>query len=221
MEEIGVEGQRKFMKSSVLIVGAGGLGSPVLQYLAAAGIGKLGLVDFDIVELHNLNRQTIHTENHIQDLKTESAKNYIQQHNSTIDFQPIELKINADNAAKIMVNYDIIVDCCDNFATRYLLNETCLALHKPLVYGSIFGFEGQMAVFNHKGSKNLLDIFPTPPPSDQIPNCDKNGVLGPLPGIIGSMMAMQVLKIAAELPVDSNQLTVVDTFHWHFSKLTF
>jgi len=221
IEEIGVEGQRKIMNSKVLIVGAGGLGSPVLQYLAAAGIGRLALVDFDKVELHNLNRQVIHSEKQLHVSKTKSAADYIEQHNSTIDFQPIQLKLEADNATEVLAPYDIIVDCCDNFKTRYLLNETCIRLNKPLVYGSIYGFEGQLAVFNYKGSKHLLDLFPTVPPPEQVPNCDKNGVLGPLPGIIGSMMAMQVLKMAAGLPVDCNQLTIVDTLHWRFTKLSF
>jgi len=219
IEEIGVAGQRKIMDAKVLVVGAGGLGSPVIQYLAAAGIGKLGLADFDNVEIHNLNRQIIHSEAHIHNAKTASAKDYIQKHNSTIDFETFQVKIDTDNVAALLTPYHIIVDCCDNFPTRYLLNHACIQLNKPLVYGSIYGFEGQLAVFNYKGSKNLLDIFPSPPAP--VPNCDKNGVLGPLPGIIGSMMAMQVLKIAAELPVDSNQLTIVDTFHWRFTKLLF
>ncbi|MCS4224167.1 HesA/MoeB/ThiF family protein [Sphingobacterium sp. BIGb0165] len=221
IEEIGVVGQRKIMNSKVLIVGAGGLGSPVLQYLAAAGIGQLGLVDFDQVELHNLNRQVIHSEKQLHVSKTKSAADYIEQHNSTIDFQPMQLKLEAGNATEVLAPYDIIVDCCDNFKTRYLLNETCVRLNKPLVYGSIYGFEGQLAVFNYEGSKHLLDLFPTAPPPEQVPNCDKNGVLGPLPGIIGSMMAMQVLKMAAGLQVDCNQLTIVDTLHWRFSKLCF
>ncbi|MEI2273682.1 HesA/MoeB/ThiF family protein [Sphingobacterium sp. ML3W] len=221
IEEIGVEGQRKIMNSKVLIVGAGGLGSPVLQYLAAAGIGRLALVDFDKVELHNLNRQVIHSEKQLHVSKTKSAADYIEQHNSTIDFQPMQLKLEAGNATEVLAPYDIVVDCCDNFKTRYLLNETCIRLNKPLVYGSIYGFEGQLAVFNYKGSKHLLDLFPTVPPPEQVPNCDKNGVLGPLPGIIGSMMAMQVLKMAAGLPVDCNQLTIVDTLHWRFTKLSF
>ncbi|WP_433903204.1 HesA/MoeB/ThiF family protein [Sphingobacterium puteale] len=221
IEEIGVSGQRKIMNAKVLIVGAGGLGSPVLQYLAAAGIGVLALADFDRVELHNLNRQVIHGEKQLHKTKTSSAVDFMQRHNSTIDFRPLQVKIDVDNAAEILRPYDIIVDCCDNFKTRYLLNETCLKLNKPLVYGSIHGFEGQLAVFNYQGSKHLLDLFPSVPPPEQVPNCDKNGVLGPLPGIIGSMMAMQVLKMAAGLPVDANQLTLVDTLHWRFSKLSF
>ena len=221
IEEIGVVGQRKIMNAKVLVVGAGGLGSPVLQYLAAAGIGRIALVDFDQVELHNLNRQVIHSEKQLHVSKTKSAADYIEQHNSTIDFQPIQLKLEADNATEVLAAYDIIVDCCDNFKTRYLLNETCLKLNKPLVYGSIYKFEGQLAVFNYKGSKNLLDLFPTAPSPEQVPNCDKNGVLGPLPGIIGSMMAMQVLKMVTGLPVDCNQLTIIDTLHWRFTKLSF
>jgi len=143
IEEIGVTGQRKIMDAKVLIVGAGGLGSPVIQYLAAAGIGKLGLVDFDKVEIHNLNRQIIHSEDNVHKAKTASAKDYIRKHNSTIDFEAFPVKINLDNVATILGPYDIIVDCCDNFTTRYLLNHTCIQLNKPLVYGSIYGFEGQ------------------------------------------------------------------------------
>lgn len=221
IEEIGVSGQRKIMNTKVLVVGAGGLGSPVIQYLAAAGIGQLALTDFDLVELHNLNRQVIHTEEHIGCEKTKSASDYINRHNSSIDFRPIQVKIQASNVAAILQPYDIIVDCCDNFSTRYLLNNTCLTLNKPLLYGSIYGFEGQMAVFNHAGSKHLLDLFPVAPAPEQVPNCDMNGVLGPLPGIIGSMMAMQVLKIAAGLPVDTDQLTIIDTYNWRFSKISF
>ncbi|MGB3063530.1 HesA/MoeB/ThiF family protein [Sphingobacterium thalpophilum] len=221
IEEIGVSGQRKIMSSKVLVVGAGGLGSPVLQYLAAAGVGQLALVDFDKVEMHNLNRQVIHTEQHVGTAKTVSAAKQILQLNSALDFQAFHIKIEADNASTMLAPYDIIVDCCDNFETRYLLNETCLILNKPLVYGSIHAFEGQMAVFNYKGSKNLLDLFPIAPAPGQVPNCDMNGVLGPLPGIVGSMMAMQVLKIAAGLPVDRDQLTLIDTYHWRFSQIEF
>ncbi|MDM1293078.1 HesA/MoeB/ThiF family protein [Sphingobacterium sp. N143] len=221
IEEVGVSGQRKVMQTKVLIVGAGGLGSPVLQYLAAAGIGQIALADFDRVELHNLNRQVIHSMKHIHAAKTASAADYMAAHNSTIDFQPIQVKIEASNAREILAPFDIIVDCCDNFHTRYLLNDTCVELGKPLVYGSIYRFEGQMAVFNYQGSKHLRHLFPVAPLPEQVPNCDENGVLGPLPGIIGSMMAMQVLKIAIALPVDCNQLTLVDTFQWRFTKICF
>ncbi|PUB32663.1 adenylyltransferase/sulfurtransferase [Elizabethkingia sp. YR214] len=221
IEKIGVTGQRKIKNAKVLIVGAGGLGSPVIQYLSAAGVGTIGVADFDVVELHNLNRQVIHTESNIGKLKTESAADFVAAFNSSVKFITINEKIEPENVQSIFQDYDLIVDGSDNFTTRYLVNDTCVALDKTLVYGSIFGFEGQIAVFNYKGSKNLRHLFPEPPNPDEVPNCDKNGVLGPLPGIVGSMMAMQTLKIIADLPVITNQLTIVDTLNWNFLKIGF
>ncbi len=225
IEEIGVAGQRKIKNAKVLIIGAGGLGSPVIQYLAAAGVGTIGIADFDRVELHNLNRQVVHTESNIGKLKTESAaafvSAFVSAFNSSVKFLTINEKIEPENIQSIFQNYDLIVDGSDNFTTRYLVNDTCVALSKTLVYGSIFGFEGQIAVFNYKGSKNLRNLFPEPPNEDDVPNCDKNGVLGPLPGIVGTMMAMQALKIITDLPVITNQLTIVDALNWNFTKIGF
>lgn len=219
IQEIGVEGQRKIMRAKVLVVGAGGLGSPVIQYLAAAGVGTIAVTDFDKVELHNLNRQIIHQEKNIGRAKTESAAQFVCGLNSGIKFITIDKKIDAINVAPILKGYDIIVDGSDNFTTRYIINDACVFLNKPLVSGSIFAFEGQMAVFNYKGSKNLRDVFPDIPEADDIADCDRNGVLGPLPGIIGSMMAMQVLKIITGLSVDINQLVIFDTLNWNFVKV--
>ncbi|WP_165835379.1 HesA/MoeB/ThiF family protein [Chryseobacterium viscerum] len=221
IEEIGLEGQKKIKASKVLVIGAGGLGSPVIQYLAAAGIGTLGVADFDLVELHNLNRQIIHTENRVGVSKVKSAKIFVEELNHHVIYREIEKKINEDNAEELLSQYDIIVDGSDNFSTRYLVNDTCVKLKKTLIYGSILGFSGQVAVFNHKGSKNLRDLFPDPPFDEDVPDCDSLGVLGALPGIIGSMMAIQTLKIITDLPVSLNQLTLVDTLDWRFQTIDF
>lgn len=221
VDEIGVEGQRKIMAAKVLVVGAGGLGSPVIQYLAASGIGTLGVVDFDRVELHNLNRQVIHTESQVGKAKVDSAHRFVRSLNSHIDFIPIDKKITACNAEAVIKDFDIVVEGSDNFTTRYIVNDACVALEKPLVYGSIFGFEGQLAVFNYKGSKNLRDIFPEVPPPEDVPNCDSNGVLGPLPGTVGSLMAMQVLKMITGLPVNTNTLMIMDMYQGKIDHVLF
>lgn len=221
IEEIGLEGQKKIIDSKVLVIGAGGLGSPVIQYLAAAGVGTLGVADFDEVELHNLNRQIIHTENSVGLSKVKSAETFVEHLNHQVAFTGIEEKINENNAEKILSQYDVIIDGSDNFSTRYLVNDTCVTLRKTVVYGSILGFSGQVAVFNHHGSKNLRDIFPEPPFDEEMPDCDSLGVLGALPGIIGSMMALQALKIITDLPVHINQLTLIDAMDWRFQTINF
>lgn len=221
IDEIGLEGQKKIMASKVLVIGAGGLGSPVIQYLAAAGVGTLALADFDHVELHNLNRQIIHNEKKVGMLKVKSAETFVKNLNHQVEVIGIEEKINATNASEILSQYDIIVDGSDNFSTRYLVNDTCVVLKKTLVYGSILGFSGQMAVFNHLGSKNLRDLFPEPPVDEEVPDCDSLGVLGALPGIIGSMMALQTLKIITDLPITLDQITLVDTLDWRFQTIDF
>lgn len=221
IEEIGLEGQRKIMNSKVLVIGAGGLGSPVIQYLVAAGVGTLGVVDFDEVELHNLNRQIIHNENSIGKLKVKSAEEFVKNLNHQIKYIGIDQKIDDSNAEEIISQFDIIIDGSDNFKTRYLINDTCVKLKKPLVYGSILGFSGQVAVFNYKGSKNLRDIFPEPPYDENLPDCDSLGVLGALPGIVGSMMANLTLKMITDLPLNINQLTLIDTLNWTFQTIDF
>ncbi len=219
MDEIGVEGQNKILSAKVLVVGAGGLGSPVIQYLAAAGVGEIGVADFDEVETHNLNRQIIHTENSVGTSKVDSAQNFVQNINSNVEFIGFKSKITSENANSILKEFDVIADASDNFVTRYLLNDTCVQLGKTLVYGSILGFEGQVAVFNHQGSRNLRDIFPDCP--EIALDCDKNGVLGALPGIVGSFMAMNTLKIICKLPVKTNQLLIIDTLNWNFTQVDF
>jgi adenylyltransferase/sulfurtransferase len=221
LPEVGETGQLKLKNAKVLVVGAGGLGCPVLLYLAASGIGTIGIVDFDKVELHNLHRQILYAEDVVGSPKATSAKSALKHINPSVDYRIFEEKLTSENAERILSEFDIVVDGCDNFTTRYLVNDICVALEKPLVYGSILKFEGQMGVFNHKGSKNLRDLFPLPPNPEDVPNCSLNGVLGTLPGIIGTMLAQETLKLIMDLPVLENELILFNTLHWQFNKLKF
>ncbi len=221
LPEIGDEGQEKLKKARVLVIGAGGLGCPILQYIATAGVGFIGIMDFDTIEIHNLHRQILYTENEIGQHKSIVAKEVVSKLNPLIEAVAINEKLTAENASEIIQQYDIVVDGSDNFSTRYLVNDTCVQLNKPLVYGSILKFEGQLAVFNHNGSKNLRDLFPEMPDPKDVPNCDLNGVLGTLPGIIGNMMAHETLKLILELPTLKNELIIFNTLNWNFTKLNF
>ncbi|MFP3592336.1 HesA/MoeB/ThiF family protein [Chryseobacterium sp. SIMBA_038] len=221
IEEIGLDGQRKIMNTKVLVIGAGGLGSPVIQYLVAAGVGVLGIMDFDEVELHNLNRQIIHNENSVGISKVKSAEQFVSNLNRHVQFIGIEKKLDESNAEEIISQFDVVIDGSDNFKTRYLVNDVCVKLGKPLVYGSILGFSGQVAIFNYQGSKNLRDLFPEPPIDEDLPDCDSLGVLGTLPGIVGSMMANLTLKLITDLPLNINQITLIDTLNWRFQTVDF
>ena len=195
LPEVGVEGQKRLKAASVLCIGTGGLGSPLLLYLAAAGIGRIGIVDFDIVDTSNLQRQVIHGTSWVGKPKIESAKARILEINPycQIDLHPTMLS--AENALGIVEPYDIVVDGTDNFPTRYLVNDACVLLNKPNVYGSIFRFEGQATVFNYEGGPNYRDLYPEPPPPGLVPSCAEGGVLGILPGIIGVIQATETVKI--------------------------
>ena len=221
LPEIGEEGQEKLLNAKVLVIGAGGLGCPILQYLTTCGVGRIGIIDFDIVELHNLHRQILYADKHIGQPKAITAKAVLEVLNSEGSYIVYNEKLTPENCNAIMCNFDIIVDGSDNFATRYLVNDTCVALDKALVYGSILKFQGQMAVFNHAGSKNLRDIFPEPPNPEDVPNCSQNGILGTLPGIIGTMMAQETLKLITGLPVLYNEMVLFDTLNLNFTKLRF
>lgn len=221
LPEIGDIGQEKLKNAKVLVIGAGGLGCPILQYLATSGVGTIGMVDFDQVELSNLHRQILYSENTIGLPKVKIAKEVLKGLNPNSNYISFEEKITVENCEKILSQFDIIVDGCDNFATRYLVNDTCVYLGKPLVYGSILKFEGQIAVFNNNGSKNLRDLFPEPPNPEDVPNCSLNGVLGTLPGIIGTMMAHETLKIITNLPCLTNEFIIFNTLEWSFVKLKF
>ncbi len=196
LPEIGISGQKKLKASSVLCVGSGGLGSPVLLYLAAAGVGHLGIVDFDIVEESNLQRQIIHKNSWIGKPKVLSAKERIQEINPYCKVNTYKTLLTSENALDIIRPFDLVCDCTDNFPSRYLINDACLILDKPNVYGSIARFEGQVTVFNlNSNSPNYRDLLPEPPPIDLIPSCDEGGVIGVLPGIIGLIQSTEIIKI--------------------------
>ena len=195
LPEVGLDGQKRLKAASVLCIGTGGLGSPLLLYLAAAGIGRIGIVDFDIVDSSNLQRQIIHGTSWVNKPKIESAKNRILEINPVCQVDLYETRLSSENALKIMEPYDVIVDGTDNFPTRYLTNDACVLLNKPNVYGSIFRFEGQATVFNYEGGPNYRDLYPEPPPPGMVPSCAEGGVLGVLPGIIGTIQATETIKI--------------------------
>jgi adenylyltransferase/sulfurtransferase len=212
LEQVGEQGQARLKAAKVLVIGAGGLGCPILQYLAAAGVGTLGIVDGDVVDLSNLQRQILYTTHDIGIPKVEAAKRRLEAINPllTIEIYPYELT--KDNALELLAQYDIVVDGSDNFATRYLVNDAAVITEKPLVYGSIFKFEGQVAVFNYQNGPSYRCLFPTPPPAGQVPSCSEIGVLGVLPGIIGNMQANEVLKIILGIGnVLSGKLMVFNT----------
>ncbi|MBO3462441.1 molybdopterin-synthase adenylyltransferase MoeB [Aetokthonos hydrillicola Thurmond2011] len=195
LPEVGLEGQKRLKAASVLCIGTGGLGSPLLLYLAAAGIGRIGIVDFDIVDSSNLQRQVIHGTSWVGKPKIQSAKTRILEINPFCQVDLYETRISSENALDIIKPYDVIVDGTDNFPTRYLVNDACVLLNKPNVYGSIFRFEGQATVFNYEGGPNYRDLYPEPPPPGMVPSCAEGGVLGVLCGIIGSIQATETVKI--------------------------
>jgi sulfur-carrier protein adenylyltransferase/sulfurtransferase len=199
LPQFGIAGQEKLKAAKVLVIGSGGLGSPLLLYLAAAGIGTIGIVDFDIVDETNLQRQVLFNVMDIGKSKAEIAAQKIQSLNPHIQVKVYTEKLSTDNVLEIITNYDIVADGTDNFPTRYLINDACVLSGKPYVYGSVFQFEGQLSLFNYKNVRgeagpNYRDLYPTPPPPESIPDCASGGVLGVLPGIIGSMQALEVIK---------------------------
>lgn len=197
LPEVGLAGQKKICSTTVLCIGAGGLGSPIAMYLAAAGIGKIGIVDFDSVDFSNLQRQIIHGTDDVGRPKAESAKETINSINPNVEVVIHNTRISADNALDIISGYDIVVDGTDNFPTRYLTNDACVLLKKPNVYGSIFRFEGQASVFApHLGGPCYRCLYPEPPPPGMVPSCAEGGVLGVLPGIVGTIQATEILKLA-------------------------
>ena len=197
LPEVGLAGQKKIKSTKVLCIGAGGLGSPIAMYLAAAGIGKIGIVDFDTVDFSNLQRQIIHGTDDVGRPKAESAKETIGSINPNVEVVIHNTRISAENALDLIAPYDIVVDGTDNFPTRYLTNDACVLLKKPNVYGSIFRFEGQASVFApHLGGPCYRCLYPEPPPPGMVPSCAEGGVLGVLPGIIGCIQTNEILKLA-------------------------
>ncbi len=196
LKEIGFKGQLKLKNSSVICIGAGGLGSSVLLYLAASGIGRIGIVDNDQVEKSNLQRQIIHETNTVGNLKINSAQQRIKRFNPNIEVTTFNKRLNSENVIEIIKDFDIICDCSDNFGTRYLINDACLILNKALVFGSVQGFEGQISVFNlNKKSPNLRDLLPESPVKNNIPSCEEFGVVGVSTGLIGILQVNEIIKI--------------------------
>ncbi len=195
MPEVGMEGQLKLKAASVLCIGAGGLGSPVALYLAAAGVGRIGIVDFDVVDYSNLHRQIIHGTPDVGRPKLDSARDRLNAINPEITVETHDLALASDNALELLAGYDIIVDGTDNFPTRYLVNDACVLLGKPNVYGSIFRFEGQASVFATKDGQCYRCLYPEPPPPGLVPSCAEGGVLGILPGVIGTIQATEAVKL--------------------------
>jgi sulfur-carrier protein adenylyltransferase/sulfurtransferase len=195
LPEVGLDGQKRLKAASVLCIGTGGLGSPLLLYLAAAGIGRIGIVDFDVVDHSNLQRQVIHGTSWVGKPKIVSAKDRILEINPYCQVDLYETRLSSENALDIVAPYDVVVDGTDNFPTRYLVNDACVLANKPNVYGSIFRFEGQATVFNYEGGPNYRDLYPEPPPPGLVPSCAEGGVLGILPGVIGVIQATETVKI--------------------------
>jgi sulfur-carrier protein adenylyltransferase/sulfurtransferase len=220
LPEVGLEGQKRLKAASVLCVGTGGLGSPLLLYLAAAGVGRIGIVDFDVVDHSNLQRQVIHGTSWVGKPKIESAKNRIHEINPYCQVDLYETALSSANALDIIRPYDIVVDGTDNFPTRYLVNDACVLLDKPNVYGSIFRFEGQATVFNYEGGPNYRDLYPEPPPPGMVPSCAEGGVLGILPGIIGVIQATETVKIILKKGTTlSGRLVLYDALEMKFREL--
>ena len=195
MPEVGMEGQLKLKQAKVLCIGAGGLGSPLALYLGAAGVGKLGLVDFDVVDFTNLQRQVIHGTSDVGRTKLDSARDTLQEINPNVEIEAFETRLSSDNALDIFRDYDIVADGTDNFPTRYLVNDACVLLGKPNVYASIFRFEGQASIFYAEQGPCYRCLYPEPPPPGLVPSCAEGGVLGVLPGIMGCIQAMETIKL--------------------------
>jgi len=226
LPEVGEEGQQKLLRAKVLVIGAGGLGCPVLQYLSAGGVGTIGIVDDDVVALNNLHRQVLYSVNDIGSSKAERAACILHQLNPEIKIIPYNERLTVRNALIFFDEFDIIIDGTDNFSTRYLINDACVLMKKPLVYGAIYQFEGQVSVFNFKRNENdetvnYRDLFPNPPEEGEILNCEEAGVLGVLPGIIGTMMANETIKLVTGIgePL-ANQLLAYNSLNNQVYQLT-
>ena len=220
LPEVGGEGQSQLLESKVLLVGAGGLGSPAAFYLAAAGIGNLGIIDFDVVDLSNLQRQIIHNTDRIGMLKTESAKETISKLNPDVKVTVFNERLSSENIMRLFEGYDYILDGTDNFATRYLINDACVMTGKTNIHGSIFRFEGQVTVFKPGDGPCYRCLYPEPPPPGLVPNCQEGGVLGVLAGVIGNLQVVETLKLILEKgDTLVGSLLLYDALNTEFRKL--
>ena len=220
LPEVGGSGQQKMLEARVLLLGAGGLGSPAAYYLAAAGIGNLGIVDFDQVDLSNLQRQIIHSTERIGMLKTESAKKTIQALNPDVNVTLYNEKMDSSNIMSLIKDYDYVVDGSDNFPTRYLVNDACVMKNKTLIHGSIYRFEGQVTVFKPGDGPCYRCLYPEPPPPGMVPNCQEGGVLGVLAGVIGNLQVVEVLKLVLGIGKTLvGKLIIYDALNTEFRNL--
>jgi len=222
LKGFGVEGQKKLAEVKVLVIGAGGLGVPVLTYLNAMGIGTIGIIDNDSVSITNLHRQVLYTESDIGAAKVTAAAEKLKTQNPDTKLVTYNTFLTTENALQIIAEYDIVVDTSDNFPTRYLVNDACVILKKPFVYGALHGYEGQVSVFNYKGGPTYRCLFPKMPKENEVPNCNEHGVLGIVPGIIGNLQALESIKVIAEIgePL-SGKLLIFDGLQQSYQKVKF
>lgn len=222
LKDFGLESQEKLHEAKVLVVGLGGLGIPVARYLNAMGVGTLGLVEHDVVDITNLQRQVLYTEGDIGKSKLQVALAQLKAQNSETSFKPFDVFLTRENALDIMADFDLVVDASDNFATRYLVNDACVILKKPFVYGALHGFEGQVSVFNYKGGPTYRCLFPDMPKASEIPNCNENGVLGVIPGIVGNFQALEAVKALTGVgEVLSGKLLIYNGLNQSILKIDF
>ncbi|MDC6363350.1 MULTISPECIES: HesA/MoeB/ThiF family protein [Flavobacteriaceae] len=222
LKDFGPEGQQKLASAKVLVVGLGGLGLPALQYLNAMGVGTLGLMDQDVVELHNLQRQTLYTEKDVGRLKLEVTHEKLSAQNSGTQFILHDTFLTKDNALEVIKSYDLVLDATDNFPTRYLINDACVILEKPFIYGALHSFEGHVSVFNYNNGPTYRCLYPNMPSPQEVPNCNENGVLGVIPGIIGTLQALEVVKVLTGIgEVLSGKLLLFDGLSQQFTKIGF
>lgn len=222
LPNVGLEGQRRLKASSVLIIGAGGLGSPAAMYMAAAGVGRIGLVDDDTVELSNLQRQLLHATSDVGRYKVDSAKATLNGLDPAVHVEAVRLRLNPENALNILEGWDLVIDGTDNLPTRYLIDDACSLLGLPWIYGSVFRFEGQVSLMNHNEGPCYRDLFPEPPPAEAIPSCSEAGVFGVLPGLVGVLQATEAIKVLLGLEASlSGKLLIYDAMTMKFNTLQF
>lgn len=222
LKGFGMEGQKKLTEAKVLVIGAGGLGVPVLTYLNAMGVGTIGIVDNDVVSLTNLHRQVLYTESDIGEFKVIAALKKLKAQNPNTEVVGFNSFLTTKNALEIITDYDIVVDASDNFPTRYLVNDACVILQKPFVYGALHGYEGQVCVFNFEGGPTYRCLFPTMPNENEVPNCNEHGVLGIIPGIIGNLQALEAVKMLTGIgEVLSGKLLIFDGLRQSYQNIKF
>ena len=222
LPQVGVEGVMRLSEASVACIGAGGLGSPVLQYLAAAGIGKITIIDDDVVDISNLQRQTLHRTTDVGIAKVESAKRFINELNPSVEVVTHQVRIDDNNASQLLKGHDVVVDGTDNIPSRYTINDACKKLGIPWVYGSIYRFEGQVSAFNYQGGPDYRDLFSEAPPDELVPSCSEAGVLGVLPGMVGCIQASETIKIILGIgEVLSGRLLIIDALTVTTRSLSF